>query len=71
MGKIGDATKEVYRCNFSLGWFDDYANIVTSIAPFFRRGGTFSEAGNAGIFNYTSANHGAFTNLTFRAALCP
>ena len=48
--KQGDATKE------TKGWNGDYAFFVDSGGPFFRRGGHYGNASNAGVFNFGSGN---------------
>ena len=48
VGKIGDATKEVYAG--SNNWFGDYSYFLNASNPFFKRGGNYSNGSNAGSF---------------------
>ena len=57
--KQGDATKE------TKGWNDDYARFVNSSNPFFKRGGSYNDTSNAGVFLFDysygySLNSGGF-----------
>ena len=67
VGKIGDATKEVY-----YGWFGDLSMFVNNSFPFFERGGAAGSRlqETSGIFN--SAHYsGSYGNGTsFRTVLC-
>ena len=43
---LGDATGE------TAGWYSDYANFVSSSAPWFARGGYYDSGDNAGVFDF-------------------
>ena len=75
VGKIGDATKEVYSQLQEGGsyrnWFKDYSNFVYSSGPFFHRGGTYDTGAGAGVF-FSGLNNGvAYSYFSFRVVLVP
>ena len=55
VGKIGDATKEVYTGNSYRNWNNDYSNFLYSLFPFFRRGGYYYGGSDAGVFGSGSS----------------
>lgn len=73
VGKVGDATKEVYKGSGNCSWApnSDYAYFVGSSGPFFKRGGYFYNGADAGVFySYYSYGNSRSYN-SFRAVLCP
>ena len=73
VGKVGDATKEVYKESGNCSWApnSDYAHFVGSSGPFFKRGGYFYNGADAGVFYsyYSYGNRHSYNS--FRAVLCP
>ncbi len=70
--KVGDAIKEVRTGNNTAhAWFNDYSVFAYSSAPFFRRGGSYSYTGSAGVFcsSYDSGSSNGI--IGFRVVLCP
>ena len=62
--KPGDATYETSR------WHSDYASFVHSSAPFFNRGGYYSNnASRTGVFFYYFDNGSAYVSSSFRMCL--
>ena len=61
--KYGDATYE------TSGWNSDLAGFVYSSAPFFLRGGYYSNASGAGVFIFSFANGGSLSSNSFRVCL--
>ena len=57
VGKIGDATKEVYKGSSDRKWNNDSSYFLYSSVPFFRRGGSYNHGSNAGVFS-SSYNYG-------------
>ena len=73
VGKVGDATKEVYKGSGNYSWApnSDYAYFVYSSSPFFIRGGFYDNGAFAGVF-YSGSNTGdSNLYISFRAVLCP
>ena len=73
VGKVGDATKEVYKGSGNYSWApnSDYAYFVYSSYPFFIRGGYCGNGAVAGVFySYYSSGYRDSDN-SFRAVLCP
>ena len=50
IGKVGDATKEVYNGSGANGWLGEYSFFVYSHLPFFLRGGRYNYTWYAGVF---------------------
>lgn len=52
VGKIGDATKEVYvgDRSYEYFWFNDFPSFLNAKNPFLRRGGRWLDGSNAGSF---------------------
>ena len=73
VGKVGDATKEVYKGSGNCSWApnSDCAHFVGSRNPFFKRGGYFYNGADAGVFYsyYSYGNRHSYNS--FRAVLCP
>ena len=69
VGKIGDATKEVYSGSSNSNWYNDCSNFVYSSDPFLKRGGYYSDGSVAGVFYsyYTDGNW--YTSDSFRVVL--
>ena len=79
-GKVGDATKEVNTGGATAitnnsssynNWFSDYPYLAGSGNPFFRRGGYYNSGDGAGVFSSAFSNGSSYSDLSFRAALCP
>lgn len=68
IGKLGDATKEVSNVNKSL-WFDDTAQFITPITPWFVRGGYYANGVSAGITTFARSGGVANTNYSARMVL--
>jgi hypothetical protein len=47
----------------------DYANFVNSSNPWFKRGGNYSNAGNAGQFAFNNNTGGVNANIASRLVL--
>ncbi len=58
VGKVGEATKEIYDVSSLANWFLDYASYTETSRAFFRAGGFYSNNSKAGIF-YTSKDNGS------------
>ena len=73
VGKVGDATKEVYKGSGNYSWApnSDCAYFVYSSNPFFRRGGNYNSGANAGVFFSSNGTGSSYSNFSFRAVLCP
>ena len=72
-GKLGDATKETLS-NFGShtgGWYSDYAGFVCSIHSWFRRGGSYDDGSNAGVFYFDRHSGGRNSYGSTRAVLIP
>ena len=66
----GDATYEVSQGDGKTnGWYSDYAYFVNTSAPWFIRGGHYSNATNAGVFGFDSSNGSAINGFSFRLIL--
>ncbi len=69
VGKIGDATKEVYIGGDQYNWFSDYSQFLYAGSPFFLRGGDYVNGSIAGSF-YSNHYYGSSSNgLGFRVVL--
>ena len=69
VGKIGDATKEIYIRKNYYGWFNDYSYFLTLNAPFWDRGGSYYDGMVAGIFSAQN-NEGEYNgNYSIRITL--
>ena len=69
IGKVGDATKEVYTGSETANWFGDYSYFASLSYPFFLRGGGFSNASLAGVFGSVSSNGVNGSSYSFRIVL--
>ena len=66
----GDATYEVSQGDATnSGWYSDYAYFVNSVYPWFRRGGGYGNATNAGVFHFDSNDGHAIYDCSFRLVL--
>ncbi len=78
-GKIGDATKEVNKggayalSNTSTyyNWFGDYPHLCYASGPFVGRGGSFDVGAGAGVFSSGGSGGVSYSDVSFRAVLCP
>jgi len=61
----GDALKEV------AGWYNDYANFVSAVYPWFIRGGRYNDGANAGVFYFNYTNGGANGDVSARVVVSP
>ena len=70
-GILGDATSEVIKTYGSLtgGWNSDYAYFVSSLSPWFERGGHADSGSSAGVFAFVRGTGGASTRISFRVVL--
>ena len=66
--KLGDATGEVVVSS-GTAWNNDYADFVHSSDPWFRRGGTYYDGSDAGVFFFDRLNGNANTYGSTRASL--
>ena len=75
VGKIGDATKEVFVKSDIYkgeGWFCDYSIFATQNSfPFYRRGGICTYEAKAGVFCLNNGSGTGSSSDSFRAALTP
>ncbi len=69
VGKVGDATKEVYNGSGANNWLGVYSNFVSSDTPFFQRGGFYGNGSNAGVFYSYGNGGGAYNYGSFRVVL--
>ena len=69
VGKVGNATKEVYIGNDNYNWFSDSSNFARLSKPFFRRGGYFGGASDAGVFSSDSFSGVHIAGGSFRVVL--
>ncbi len=69
LGKVGDATKEVYDGSGRAGWLRDSSGFVYSDYPFFMRGGNFNNTIYAGVFCSTCLNGKSDNTYSFRVVL--
>ena len=51
------------------GWYNDYADSISSASPWFVRGGYCSDASGAGVFHFTYGIGPGFGSLSFRVVL--
>ena len=60
--KLGDGIKEVYEG--TSGWYSDYFYLADSTFPWFRRGGSYNNGVDAGVFNsyYSDGSAGSYTS---------
>ena len=69
-GRLGDATGEVVLSTGGKGgWYNDYAYFPYSSGPWFRRGGSYYNGSNAGVFHFNLYNGLAISSYSARAAL--
>jgi len=74
-GRLGDATVELSPASYK-SWYDDGSNFVgtsasssTTYYPWFMRGGQFTGATSAGLFNFTNRHGIGNTNYGSRSVL--
>ena len=66
IGKVGDATKEVYSGNASSSWNNDNAVYLYKNEPFISRGGGYSHKTGAGVFccnSYIGSSDGYYSGI--------
>ena len=68
VGKVGDATKEVYNGK-TKNWFSDQSRFVSFDYPALLRGGRYGNTYSAGIFSSNSSNGGQLEQISFRVVL--
>ena len=69
-----DDNNEVYNghaLDETSGWYGDYADFVTSWAPWFLRGGYHNYASGTGMFNYNFNYGGSINSSSFRVVFVP
>lgn len=69
IGKLGDATKEIYTYQEMKNWFGDYSYFVNTAAPFYRAGGYFEDSNSSGIFASGDFNGSENGDIGFRIVL--
>ena len=58
--EYGDAVYEISTSyTGSNSWYEDYSYMPSSSSPWFRRGGRYSNAGNAGVFAFNDLRDGS------------
>ena len=70
-GKLGDATKEILSTfgNNTGGWYSDYSYFTYSSYAWFRRGGTYNQKFNAGVFYFGNGTNGQGINTSTTRAI--
>ena len=70
-GKYGDAVYETSANgnSSSSSWYGDYSYFPYAGAPFFYRGGGYSNGTNAGVFCFSHNNGNSNSNYSFRPVL--
>ena len=71
VNKKGDAIYETSSNGIAtnLGWFGDYTNMPNTGGPWFVRGGTWSYAAGAGLFNFNSSGGNPLSSANFRVVI--
>ena len=69
VGKIGDATKEVYIGTGTRNWFSDYHGFASSEYPFIFRGTYYKGSERAGIFAGNNIDGNINNTLSYRIVL--
>ena len=69
IGKIGEASKEVYNYQKVNNWNNDYSIVVGAERPFLLRGGAFENSNFSGVFSSGCSYGGNYTNYSFRIIL--
>ena len=72
-GKLGDATMEILLAfgSDAGGWYGDYTHFITSIHPWFLRGGYYGDFSSAGVFNFAWSVGTRYDLYSTRAVLTP
>ena len=68
--KLGDGIKEVYNPSHR-GWYNDYSYFVNFLAPWFIRGGGYSNGSSAGVSYSQIKNGGADSGISSRLIITP
>ena len=72
-GKLGDATKETlstFGSNME-GWYNDFADFISSNYSWLRREGRYNHGTGSGIFLFGRANGSATVDISTRVILIP
>ena len=70
-GKYGDAVYETSANgnSSSSSWYGDYSNFPYTSIPFFRRGGSYANGADAGVFYFDSNYGDSYSDNSFRPVL--
>ena len=68
-GKYGDAVYETSGNSSSSSWYGDYSGFPYASVPFFRRGGSYVNGTNAGVFYFDNIYGDSYSDNSFRPVL--
>ncbi len=71
MGPFGSATDPDGGTRYRTSWYGDHAYFVTSIGPWFTRGGHWNVGVSSGVFAFNRSSGGVLTHTSFRLVLTP